>query len=185
MPFSYLNESENEGLVVVGRPIESMKEHDRIRALADAVDAWADRLSLPLALVFCGSTINWPPRRGEGSPAPHQVNDDPSHYGLLIGLVTFDGAGDDDDDVAGVVEPSAMDRQQAERIPDAFWSDLHEKHGVALANPVDVYLAAAGWTWARLEGEGQELQVSADDNGYCVIPEEARSEALTMKVGYC
>jgi hypothetical protein len=90
---SRLNEMENEGLVVIGRVVGN--EYDSpepIEALAAAVDAWGEKLSLPLGLVYCGTTINWP--------------DDVRYTPIVIGLVTFSGFGDDDEPVAGEVGPA-------------------------------------------------------------------------------
>lgn len=171
---SFLNRTENEGLIVVGRVVDNgWKEHEKIEAVAAAVDAWAAKLSLPLGLVYCGTTINWP-------------NEDPSYSPILIGLVTFDGPGDDDEPIAGTVEPSQMALAQAEKIPAAFWSALEAEHGVTFSGEPNVYLAAAGWTWTRLESpDGEKVSTSTEDDGYCEVPEALRMQPLTMKTGYC
>lgn len=163
---------ENEGLIVIGRPLSNdWEDCEKVKAVAAAVDAWASKLSLPLGLIYCGTTINW----------PEEVKYTP----ILIGLVTFSGYGDDDEPVAGVVEPSDMSVSEASKIPAEFWADLEATHGVAFSGEPDVYLACAGWTWARMEGGGHKVSTWAEDDGYCVVPEEARGAALTMTVGYC
>lgn len=169
---SRLNEMENEGLIVIGRPVGSeWDDCEKVQAVAAAVDAWASKLSLPLGLIYCGTTINWP--------------DEVKYTPILIGLITFSGYGDDDEPVAGVVEPSAMQADKASKIPAEFWADLEATHGVAFSGEPDVYLACAGWTWARMEGGGHKVSTSTEDSGFRVIPEAARSATLTMKVGYC
>ena len=171
---SRLNEMENEGLVVIGRVVGN--EYDSpepIEALAKAVDAWGEKLSLPLGLVYCGTTINWP--------------DEVKYTPIVIGLVTFSGFGDDDEPVAGEVEPSEMDLARAKAIPEAFWNALREEHGVTLSASDEVYLAAAGWTWVSMgSAEGERVcSVSTEDDGYRVIPEEIRSGTWEVRVGYC
>ena len=171
---SRLNEMENEGLVVIGRVVGN--EYDSpepIEALAKAVDAWGEKLSLPLGLVYCGTTINWP--------------DDVKYTPIVIGLVTFSGFGDDDEPVAGEVGPQAMDVGRAKEIPAEFWSSLRETHGVTLPDTDEVYLAAAGWTWVSMESpEGDRVcSVSTEDDGYRAIPVELRQGRWAVRVGYC
>lgn len=171
---SRLNELENEGLIVLGRPVGSEWDSvETIRRVAAAVDAWGKKLSLPLGLVYCGTTVNWP--------------DEFEYTPVLIGLITFSGFGDDDEPIAGEVGPEAMNLAGGEKIPDAFWHDLEEAHGLELEGETDVYLATAGWTWARLEADDGEsvCGVSTEDDGYTVVPEDSRSGHYVMKVGYC
>ena len=170
---SRLNEMENEGLVVIGRGVgNEWAEQEKVEAVAAAVDAWGAKLKLPLGLVYCGTTINWP--------------DDVELTPIVIGLITFSGFGDDDEPVAGEVPPEAMDGARAASIPDAFWQDLAETHGVELTGGSDVFLAAAGWTWTRLEHDGATVcSVSTEDDGYTRIPAEARAGSYRMHVGYC
>ncbi len=170
---SRMNEMENEGLVVIGRVVGNAWESpEPIQAVAATVDEWARKLSLPLGLVYCGTTINWP--------------DDVGFTPILIGLITFSGYGDDDEPHAGEVGPSEMDLGRASAIPDEFWQDLVDKHGVELDAAVDVYLAVAGWTWARLENDGEvACDVSAEDDGYIDIPAELRSGTYDVLAGYC
>jgi hypothetical protein len=170
---SRLNRLENEGLVVIGRAVTNdWASADAIRAAAEAVDAWGQKLSLPLGLVYCGTTINWP--------------DGYQYTPVLIGLVTFSGFGDDEEPIAGEVPPESMDIARASAIPEELWRSLEEQHGVELGD-LDVYLAAAGWTWTRLEmaDGGTVCGVSTEDDGYRAIPEEGRSEHCVMSVGYC
>lgn len=171
---SRLNEMENEGLVVIGRVVGN--EYDSpepVEALAATIDAWAEKLSLPLGLIYCGTTINWP--------------DDVQYTPIVIGLVTFSGYGDDDEPVAGEFGPEAMDVGQARAIPEEFWSSLRETHGVTLSDTDEVYLAAAGWTWVSFgPPEGDSVcSVSTEDDGYRVIPLELRRGHWTARVGYC
>ena len=84
-----------------------------------------------------------------------------------------------------MVQPSQMMVGDASKIPAAFWADLEAQHGVTFLGEADVYLACAGWTWARMEGGGHKVNVSTEDAGFLVVPEAARDTALTMKVGYC
>ncbi|MCB9705473.1 MAG: hypothetical protein H6711_26620 [Myxococcales bacterium] len=171
---SRLNEMENEGLVVIGRPL--LNEYDTpepIEALAATVDAWGTKLSLPLGVVYCGTTINWP--------------DDVQYTPIVIGLVTFSGYGDDDEPVAGDVDAKAMDLARAKAIPAEFWRALADEHGVEVPDTDDVFLAAAGWTWVALDGDDGEsvCSVSTEDDGFTVIPEELRGGSYTVRVGYC
>ena len=171
---SRLNEMENEGLVVIGRVVGN--EYDSpepIEALAAAIDAWGEKLSLPLGVVYCGTTINWP--------------DDVRYTPIVIGLVTFGGCGDDDEPVAGEVGPADMDVGRAKAIPAEFWNSLREKHGVTLSGSDEVYLAAAGWTWVSIgTPDGDRVcSVSTEDDGYRVIPVELRQGQWTVRVGYC
>jgi len=170
---SRLNEMENEGLIVIGRAVgDEFDSHEKIEALAKTVDAWATEHSVPLALVYCGTTINWP--------------DDVGFTPIVIGLVTFSGYGDDDEPVAGEVGPKAMDVGRAAEIPSGFWEAVEREHGVELEGEVDVLLAVAGWTWVGLDrGEDDVCGVSAEDDGFCVVPAELRSESFVVKVGYC
>lgn len=171
---SSLNEMENEGLVVIGRVVGN--EYDSpepIEALAAAVDAWGEKLSLPLGLIYCGTTINWP--------------DGVQYTAMVIGLVTFSGYGDDDQPVVGEVGPQEMDVERAKSIPAEFWSSLRETHRVTLSETDEVYLAAAGWTWVSVgPADGHAVcTVSTEDDGYIVIPEDLRHEQWAVKVGYC
>ncbi len=171
---SRLNEMENEGLVVIGRPLGN--EYDApepIEALAATIDAWGEKLGLPLGLVYCGTTINWP--------------DDVKYTSIVVGLVTFSGYGDDDEPVAGELVPEAMDLGRARAIPAEFWAALRDEHGVSVPDEDEVYLAAAGWTWVSLQGAGGErvCAVSTEDDGFCVIPEALRQGTWSVRVGYC
>ena len=171
---SRLNEMENEGLVVLGRPLGS--EYDSpepIEALAATIDAWGQRLALPLGLVYCGTTINWP--------------DDVKYTPIVVGLITFSGYGDDDEPVAGQIGPADMDLGRARAIPAEFWQALRDEHGVSVPDEDEVLLAAAGWTWVSVTGpDGQRVcSVSTEDDGYCVLPEELRQGHWSVRVGYC
>ena len=171
---SVLNEMENEGLVVLGRPVSN--EYDTpepIEAIAEFVDAWAAKLSLPLGLVYCGTTINWP--------------DDVEYTPIIIGLITFNGYGDDDEPTAGEVTPEAMDLARAEAIPAEFWQALKKEHGVNVTRSDKVLLAAAGWTWVELvDAAGKRVcSVSTEDAGYCAIPSKLLDGTWSARVGYC
>ena len=171
---SRLHETDNEGVVVIGRPLGNEYDSpDPIEALAATIDAWGQRLSLPLGLVYCGTTINWP--------------DDVQYTPIVVGLVTFSGYGDDDDPVAGELVPADMDVGRARAIPQEFWQALRDEHGVSVPDEDDVYLAAAGWTWVSVDGpEGESVcAVSTEDDGYRVIPEALRQGNWSVRVGYC
>ena len=171
---SRLNEMENEGLVVIGRPLRNEYESpEPIEALAATIDAWGQRLSLPLGLVYCGTTINWP--------------DDVRYTSIVVGLVTFSGYGDDDEPVAGQLGPTDMDLARGTAIPEEFWQALRDEHGASLPDENEVYLAAAGWTWVSVDGpDGKRVcSVSTEDDGYCVLPEELRQGHWSVRVGYC
>lgn len=169
---SRLNEMENEGLIVVGRPVRNeWDDCEKIKAVASAVDVWGAKLALPLGLIYCSTTINWP--------------DEVGFTPMLIGLITFSGYGDDDEPEAGVVEPAQMSADHARKIPAEFWADLEVAHGVTFSGEPEVYLACAGWTWARMEGGGHKVNADTEGAGYKVIPEAARGSAMTMRVGYC
>ena len=170
---SRMNEMENEGLIVIGRRIGNEWETpEEVQAVAATVDAWGKKLSLPLGLVYCGTTINWP--------------EDVEFTPIVIGLITFSGYGDDDEPVAGQVGPESMDVSRASAIPDGFWQALADEHQVDFSGDVDVYLAAAGWTWVRLAKDGESVcGTSTEDDGFRVIPVEARTGTYEMTVGYC
>lgn len=169
---SRLNEMEYEGLVVIGRLVATTYDRpDEVEALADVVDQWAEKLSLPLGLVYCSTTVNWP--------------DGVELASILIGLVTFSGYGGNDAAIAHDVSPDAMDISRAEAIPSAFWQALEQEHGVTFEGGVDVRLAVAGWAWARLEREGTVCSAAAEDDGHVVIPDNLRVADCVMRVGYC
>ena len=171
---SRLNEMENEGLIVQGRTVgNEWDSPEPIKAVAAKVDDWGRKLSLPLGLVYCGTTINWP--------------DEVEFTPILIGLVTFSGHGDDDEPFAGEAGPEAMDISRGQAIPERFWNALEAEHGVQFGSELDVYLAVAGWTWTALESDDGErvCSVSSEDDGYVVIPPEARSGRYLVQVGYC
>jgi hypothetical protein len=170
---SRLNEMEYEGLIVIGRLVAtSYQRPDEVQALADVVDQWAERLSLPLGLVYCSTTMNWP--------------DGVEFAGILIGLVTFSGYGASDAPIAHDVSPDAMDISRAESIPSELWEVLERDHEVTFEGTVDVRLAVAGWAWARLERDGAVLcGAAAEDDGYVRIPDEVRSAECVLRVGYC
>jgi hypothetical protein len=164
---------EYEGLIVIGRPVAtSYDSPDDVEALADVVDEWAKKLSLPLGLVYCNTTVNWP--------------DGIEFASILIGLVTFSGYGATDDSIAHNVSPDAMDLSRAEAIPSDFWEVLEQEHDVGFAGGVDVRLAVAGWAWARLERDGTVLcSAAAEDDGHALIPDHLRVAECVMRVGYC
>lgn len=55
---SRLNEMENEGLIVIGRPVgNEWDSAEKIQAVAATVDEWAKKPSVPLGLVYCGTSI--------------------------------------------------------------------------------------------------------------------------------
>jgi hypothetical protein len=170
---SRLNEMEYEGLVVLGRVVATTYgSPDEVEALADVVDGWAEKLSLPLALVYCSTTMNWP--------------DGVEYAGILIGLVTFSGFGDTDNSVAHDVGADATDLSRADAIPSAFWEELEKEHNVEFEGGVDVRLAVAGWAWARLELDGSvSCSAAAEDEGHTSIPANLRGVACVMRVGYC
>lgn len=170
---SHINELENEGIIIIGRPVETeFDTPEPIEALAQTIDELAAKHSLPLGLVYCGTTVNWP--------------DEVELTPIVIGLVTFSGFGDDDEPLAGTVGPEHMDAARAEEIPETFWAALSDKHGVEFGGGADVLLAVGGWTWANLEKDDEHVfGVSSEDDGYLAIPEELRSQTFDMKVGYC
>ncbi len=169
---SRLNEMEYEGLVVVGRPVAtSFGCPDDVEALAAVVDHWAEKLSLPLGLVYCSTTGNWP--------------DGVELASILIGLITFSGYGGTNYDIAHSVSPDAMEVSRAEAIPGDFWDVLQQEHDVEFDDGVDVRLAVAGWAWARLERDGKVMcGVAAEDDGHVIIPDELRAAECVMRVGY-
>lgn len=170
---SRLNEMEYEGLVVIGRPVTTSYERpEDIEALAGIVDEWAEKLSLPLGLVYCSTTVNWP--------------DGVELASILIGLITFSGYGGTNEDIAHDITAGVMDISRAESIPGDFWKVLEQDHDVEFGGGVDVRLAVAGWAWARLERAGTVVcGVSAEDDGHVVIPDELRAAECVMRVGYC
>ncbi|MDX2088274.1 MAG: hypothetical protein SFX73_10510 [Kofleriaceae bacterium] len=132
----------------------------------------AEKLSLPLGLVYCSTTNNWP--------------DGVEYAGILIGLITFSGYSDVNQTVAHTVSADALDLARAEAIPGEFWEVLEQEHGVEFEGGVDVRLAVAGWAWARLDRDGAGgCSAAAEDEGHTVIPAELRSGECVMHVGYC
>lgn len=182
---SRLNDMRNEGLVVIGREVKNeWADAETIRAVANTVEEWARKLSLPLGLVYCGTTINWPDDVDEFTP-------------ILVGLITFAASEEDaerfdendeevEDPVAGKLDPRAMDVSRAAEIPDEFWTAIAEQHGVEFGEGVDAHLAVAGWAWVSLRLDSETvLNVSAEDNGHRVIPLDQRGDDYEVRVGTC
>ncbi|HJK89976.1 MAG TPA: hypothetical protein RMG95_03500 [Polyangiaceae bacterium LLY-WYZ-15_(1-7)] len=169
---SHLSEMENEALIVIGRPVKTEFESvEQIEAAASAADELARKLKLPLGLVYCGTTINWP--------------DDFEYTPCLVGLVTHVYYGDDEAE-PGPLPAAAM----AERtIPDEFWAAMKEL-GLELEGETGTYLAVAGWTWADISGPDGEriVGVSAEDDGYTRLDGNdavMKGEGLTIRASYC
>ncbi len=169
---SYLNEMENEGLIVIGRRVSgSFETSEEVEAVAKTVDGWAKRTGRDLGLVWCGTTINWP--------------DDVEGTASIVGLITCVVPGEDDESKGMEVDPDAMDLSRAQ-IPDELWKALKDEHGLTFKGKTDVFFAAAGWTWARMTCEGaKDLYASTEDEGYIRVPPSARDKTWTMVVSYC
>jgi hypothetical protein len=171
---SYLNETENEGLIVIGRPVRGEFESaDAIQEAAAAVDALAKKHGLPLGFVYAGTTINWP--------------DEFEYTPCLIGLVTHVDYGSDD------VERNPLPRAALapRAIPDEVWDALRDDHGLDLEEETGTYLAVAGWTWTSIDDANGEriVGVSAEDDGFVRIDDEERvmrgDAPLQMRTSYC
>lgn len=170
----YLNEMENEGMVVFGRPIRAQFESAAaIEAAADEVERLSARFGVSMSFIYCGTTINWP--------------DEFEYTPCVIGHVSFVGYGDDYDDEPTPIPASAFEPTE---IPDGFWEALRE-YGLELERDADeLYLAVGGWTWASIQDAGgaNVAMVSAEDYGYTRIGDKAvikNGENLTMRVSYC
>ena len=84
---NYLNEMENEGLIVIGRVVQT--EFDSAAAIeraADRVSELATEHGLPLGFVYAGTTGNWP--------------DQFEYTSCLVGIVTHVDYGSDEADGA-------------------------------------------------------------------------------------
>lgn len=170
---SYLCEMENVGLIVVGRLVNSEFESaDAIEDAADAVATVAAKYKLPISFIYCGTTINWP--------------DDYEYTASMVGLVTHEHYGDDEDEGAPV-PASAFEKKE---IPEEFWSELSETTGMKFSGSNATYLAVAGWTWTDLSVNGERV-VGADSegSGYTKIDGNDQvmnsSETLMMRASYC
>lgn len=172
---SYLNDMEQQGLIVIGRPVNGEFESAAaIEQAADFVDELATEHGLPLlGFVYAGTTVNWP-EMFEYTPC-------------IIGLVTHvDHASDEADRKAPL--PRAALAPHA--IPEEIWTALAE-HGIDLAADTGTYLAVAGWAWTQINGaDGKPIVgVSAEDDGYVRIDDQERvmrgDEPLTMRTSYC
>lgn len=171
---NYLNEMENEGLIVIGRPVKSEFEStDAIMAAADLVSQLASEHGIDLGFVYAGTTINWP--------------DDFDYTPSLIGIVTHVDYGSDEVDGNEPLPRSAL---TAPPIPDEIWDAL-EAHGLEFADKTRTYLAVAGWTWTSInDADGERIiGVSSEDDCYVPIDDIDRitkgDEPLTMCTSYC
>ncbi|TXD37368.1 hypothetical protein FRC96_08480 [Lujinxingia vulgaris] len=170
----YLNEMENEGLIVIGRPVRSEFESaDAIKKAAAFVAELGAKHGVPLSFVYAGTTINWP--------------DDFDFTPSLIGIVTHVDYGSDEMDGN---EPLPRQALEPREIPDAIWEAPGE-YGLEVEDETSTYLAVAGWTWTEIKGaDGERIKgVSAEDYGYTRIDGITRimegDEALTMRTSYC
>lgn len=116
----------NYAVVVVGRRIRpdltEWGSPQRLKAVRKAVDAWAAKAKLPLALVYANTSINWSPddpqqELGEGRQS-------------VVGLVTAYVRRTNEDEASTKVAPEAFDAALFERIPAAMWRELEEAHGL-------------------------------------------------------
>lgn len=171
---NYLNEMENEGLIVIGRVVQT--EFDSAAAIeraADRVSELATEHGLPLGFVYAGTTGNWP--------------DQFEYTPCLVGIVTHVDYGSDEADGAEPLPRSALAPRE---IPESVWQALRE-HGLELDAETGTYLAVAGWTWTNIRDANDKVivGVSAEDDGYVRIDGESRlmegDEPLTMRTSYC
>ncbi|MEM9067023.1 MAG: hypothetical protein AAGE52_00915 [Myxococcota bacterium] len=170
----FLCDMENNGLIVVGRVVETeFKNVDEIRNAARAIDEWARSNKSTAAFVYCGTTINW----------PDEFEFTPS----LIGLVTHAHYGDDE----AVAEPVPASAFAPQTTPAALWKLVTEDLGLSVSGEDHTYLAIAGWTWTEINGADGEriVGVSGEDDCFTRIDTEERvmsgNEALTMRSSYC
>jgi len=170
----YLNEMENEGLIVIGRPVRN--EFESAEAIAKAaafVSELGAKQGVALSFVYAGTTINWPDGF-EFTPS-------------LIGIVTHVDYGSDEMDGN---EPLPREALKPREIPNSIWEALGE-YGLEVEDETATYLAVAGWTWTAIKGaDGERITgVSAEDYGYARIDGIARimegDEVLTMLTSYC
>lgn len=171
---NYLNETENEGLILIGRVVQTeFESSEAIEQAALKVEELAKKHDLPLSFVYAGTTINWP--------------DEFEYTPCLVGIVTHVDYGSDDSDGAEPLPRAALAPRE---IPEAVWQALRE-HGLELDEETGTYLAVAGWTWTVIRGADGEriIGVSAEDDGYVRIDGDARlmdgDEALSMRTSYC
>ncbi|MCA9605550.1 MAG: hypothetical protein KC619_08140 [Myxococcales bacterium] len=169
-----MNETENEGLIVIGRVVEGEFESvEAIREAAKSVTEIGNKHGVALSFVYAGTTSNWP--------------DDFAYTPSLIGIVTHVDYGTDEQDGN---EPLPRAALAPRTIPDGVWADLGDA-GVELSEETGTYLAVAGWTWTEInDADGERIVgVSAEDDGFVCIDEETRvmegDEPLTMRTSYC
>lgn len=172
---SRLNEMENEGMIVYGRPVTSeFQSTQEISELAHKLTARGKRLGLDLGLIYCGTTINWP--------------DEFEFTPILIGVVTFSRYGDDDYKHFDDVPASAFERPT---LPKKFWAEVEELGVEFDGEAPEFFLAVGGWTWTALHGaNGERLEgVSAEDEGYIALDPPALLESagggLKIQSSYC
>jgi hypothetical protein len=116
----------NYAVVVVGRRIRPDLDRwgspQRLLAVRAAIDAWAAKAQLPLALVYSNTSINWSPNDPQ-----ERVREAPDS---VIGLVTAYVRRVDEDEASARIAPEAFDLTLFERIPAAMWRELEEAHGL-------------------------------------------------------
>jgi hypothetical protein len=155
LPDFVFDSDTNYGVIVIGRAIEEgmLPSPSRVKAVQDAVNAWAARTGLPLALEHAGTTINW---------SIEDDDDGGERATAMVGLVTahVDGLGGDGPAVE--VPAGALDLDLFARIPAELWTELETRHGVKFGrselrgdtfvelDEPGVFLLPAGWTVASL-----------------------------------
>ena len=170
---NYLNEMENEGLIVIGRPVDSeFESSEAIEKAAQFVSELAAKHGIPLGFVYAGTTINWP--------------DDFEFTPSIIGLVTHVDYGSDDIDGNEPLPRSALAPRP---IPDEVWKALSD-YGLDLDDETGTYLAVAGWTWTQISADGERIAgVSAEDEGFVRLDDKEvimeGDEPLSMLTSYC
>lgn len=172
---SRLNDMENEGMIVYGRPVTStFQSTDEISELADKLTQQGRQLGIDLGLIYCGTTLNWP--------------DDFDFTPILIGVVTFSHYGDDEGESFDDVPKSAFDRPT---LPDEFWNEMTAL-GLEFENDApEFFLTVGGWTWTSLhDASGKSIEgISAEDDGYVAIDPVALLESsggkLKIQSSYC
>lgn len=170
---NYLNEMENEGLIVIGRPVRTEFESSlAIKEAAQFVAKIGSENGVDLSFVYAGTTINWP--------------DDFDYVPMIVGVVTHVDYGSDYDDDAGPLPREAL---APRTIPEKVWGALKEC-GLELDDETGTYLAVAGWTWTQIRvGEDILVGTSADGSGFTRIDDNAAvmesDFPLTMLTCYC
>jgi len=145
---------ENFAVIVLGRRVslDSLEDLEvtrrKLGAIVETVKTWAQTSGLPLCYVHMGTTVNW----DEDDDAIIDEGAD-AVIGVALAVGVYPGE-------PVRVSTATLQKVSEEQIPEAFWAELQNSHGLILVDP-GLYLAPAGWTVAELWGP--EAKYDADD----------------------